>query len=98
MQVVTGFIGSTQKNNTTTIGRNGSDYTASIFGAALNVKQIEIWTDVSGVYSANPKIVKNANVIPFLNFEEAMEYAEILSLNSNEELLHIIKEYIEKKV
>ena len=75
LQVVTGFIGSTQKNNTTTIGRNGSNYTASIFGAALNVKQIEIWTDVSGVYSANPKIVKNANVIPFLNFEEAMELA-----------------------
>jgi len=75
LQIVTGFIGSTENNETTTIGRNGSDYTASLFGAAMNAKQIEIWTDVNGVYSANPNIIRNAKVIPFLNYEEAMELA-----------------------
>ena len=62
LQIVTGFIGSTENNETTTIGRNGSDYTASLFGAAMNAKQIEIWTDVNGVYSANPNIIRNAKI------------------------------------
>lgn len=71
--VVTGFVGSTLDGITTTLGRNGSDYTAAIFGAALAVKDIEIWTDVDGVLSADPRIVKNAFVIPELSVEEAME-------------------------
>src|SRR5205823_663028 len=53
--VVTGFIGSTADGRTTTIGRNGSDYTAAIIGAALGASIIEIWTDVDGVLSADPK-------------------------------------------
>ena len=73
--IITGFIGSTKNNETTTIGRSGSDYTASIFGAALNVSKIEIWTDVNGILTADPQIVPDARTIPKLNYEEAMELA-----------------------
>jgi bifunctional aspartokinase / homoserine dehydrogenase 1 len=55
VQVVTGFISSTVKNETTTLGRGGSDYTAAILGAALNAEEIEIWTDVDGVLTTDPK-------------------------------------------
>jgi aspartokinase/homoserine dehydrogenase 1 len=71
--VVTGFIGRTQDGRTTTIGRNGSDYTAAIIGAALDVSRIEIWTDVDGVLSADPKAVSSAFVLPQITYEEAME-------------------------
>jgi aspartokinase/homoserine dehydrogenase 1 len=71
--VVTGFIASTTNNRTTTLGRNGSDYTAAIVGAALNASVIEIWTDVDGVLSANPKAVPLAFVLPQITYEEAME-------------------------
>ena len=75
ISVITGFIASDSKGITTTIGRNGSDYTASIIGAALNATEIEIWTDVDGVLSADPRIVRNAFVIPELSIEEAQELA-----------------------
>ncbi len=75
IQIITGFIGATEKGQTTTLGRSGSDYTASIFGAALNANQIQIWTDVDGILSANPQIIKNAKPIKRLNYEEAMELA-----------------------
>ena len=75
MQVITGFLGSTKTGATTTLGRSGSDYTAAIFGAALNAKIIEIWTDVSGILSADPKIINEAEVVPSLTYEEAMELA-----------------------
>ena len=71
--VVTGFIGSTDGGLTTTIGRNGSDYSAAIFGAALNAAVIEIWTDVDGILSADPRIVPAAFVVPQMSYEEAME-------------------------
>ncbi len=71
--VVTGFIGTTEDGRTTTIGRNGSDYTASIIGAAINASTIEIWTDVDGIYSADPKVVPSAFVIKQMSYEEAME-------------------------
>jgi len=71
--VVTGFIGSTSDGQTTTIGRNGSDYTAAILGAALGASVIEIWTDVDGVLSADPKAVAHAFVLPRITYEEAME-------------------------
>jgi aspartokinase/homoserine dehydrogenase 1 len=71
--VVTGFIGSTADGRTTTIGRNGSDYTAAIIGAALGASMIEIWTDVDGVLSADPKAVSSAFVLPQMTYEEAME-------------------------
>jgi aspartokinase/homoserine dehydrogenase 1 len=71
--VVTGFIGSTADGQTTTIGRNGSDYSAAIVGAALGASVIEIWTDVDGVMSADPKAVESAFVLPHVSYEEAME-------------------------
>ncbi len=71
--VVTGFIGSTEDGRTTTIGRNGSDYTAAILGAALNASVIEIWTDVDGILSADPRAVPSAFVLPQMSYEEAME-------------------------
>ena len=71
--IVTGFIGSTEDGRTTTIGRNGSDYTAAIIGAALGASMIEIWTDVDGVLSADPKAVSSAFVLPQITYEEAME-------------------------
>ncbi len=73
LQVITGFIASTANNETTTLGRGGSDYTASIFGSALNVKEIEIWTDVDGVLTADPKKVKKAFPLKGMTYEEAME-------------------------
>ncbi|MBP9718072.1 bifunctional aspartate kinase/homoserine dehydrogenase I, partial [Candidatus Gracilibacteria bacterium] len=73
LQVVTGFVGSTSQGQTTTLGRGGSDYSASIFGAALKVRAIEIWTDVDGVLTADPRVVKNAFCLDSLTYEEAME-------------------------
>lgn len=71
--VVTGYIGSDNEGRITTLGRGGSDYTASIFGAALHAKMIEIWTDVDGFLTANPNIVERAMTIPELSYREAME-------------------------
>jgi bifunctional aspartokinase / homoserine dehydrogenase 1 len=71
--VIPGFIGATPKGVTTTLGRNGSDYTASIIGAGAGAEAIEIWTDVDGVLSADPRIVPDAFVIPQISSEEAME-------------------------
>ncbi len=71
--VVTGFIGSTEDGLTTTIGRNGSDYSAVIIGAAVDVSLIEIWTDVDGILSADPRVVAGATPLPSLSYEEAME-------------------------
>ena len=73
LPVVTGFIGATVDGRTTTIGRNGSDYTAAIVGAALGASVIEIWTDVDGVLSADPRSVSSAFVLPQITYEEAME-------------------------
>ncbi|ADQ16393.1 aspartate kinase [Leadbetterella byssophila DSM 17132] len=70
---VTGFIASDEKGVTTTLGRGGSDYTASILGAALNAEVIEIWTDVNGMMTADPRKVKNAFSIPEISYSEAME-------------------------
>ena len=71
--VVTGFIASDVGGLTTTLGRGGSDYTAAILAGALNATVLEIWTDVDGVLTSNPKIVKNAYTIPQLSYDEAME-------------------------
>lgn len=71
--VVTGFIASSEDGVTTTLGRGGSDYTAALIGAALDVEKIEIWTDVDGFMSADPRIVESAFVLPEVSYEEAME-------------------------
>ena len=75
MQVVTGFIGATSDGKTTMLGRGGSDYSAAILGAALRAGAIEIWTDVSGIMTADPRLVPAAKIIPELAFEEAGELA-----------------------
>lgn len=71
--VVTGFIARSAAGVTTTLGRNGSDYTASLFGAALGAEAVEIWTDVDGVMSADPRYVPGAFVVPEISIQEAME-------------------------
>ncbi|UNY98642.1 bifunctional aspartate kinase/homoserine dehydrogenase I [Zhouia spongiae] len=71
--VVPGFVASSQGGNSTTLGRGGSDYTASIIAAATNAQKLEIWTDVSGMYTANPRLVKQAVAISEISYEEAME-------------------------
>jgi len=73
VQAVTGFIGSTADGITTTLGRGGSDYTAAILGAALDADSIEIWTDVDGVLTADPRRVKKAFTLPTMTYREAME-------------------------
>lgn len=73
--VTQGFIGSTEKGITTTIGRGGSDYSASIVGSLLNAEEIQIWTDVDGVLTADPSIVKGARRIKKMSFNEASELA-----------------------
>ena len=71
--VFPGFIAQDEEGNTTTLGRGGSDYTASLLANYSNASILEIWTDVSGVYTANPKIVNQAQPIDKLSFQEAME-------------------------
>lgn len=73
LKVVTGFIASTTDGQTTTLGRNGSDYTASILGAALDADIIEIWSDTDGVMTADPQYVEEAQNIEQLSYTEAME-------------------------
>src|SRR5580700_9507165 len=73
--IVTGFVATTTKGKQTTLGRNGSDFSGSIFGALLDAVEIIIWTDVDGVLSADPRLVPNAEVIDQLSYNEAMELA-----------------------
>ncbi len=68
-----GFIASDQKNNPTTLGRGGSDYTASIIAAAIDAKELQIWTDVSGMMTADPRLASNAKPIAEISYHEAME-------------------------
>ncbi len=70
---VTGFISSTEKGEATTLGRGGSDFTAAIFGAAMDADEIQIWTDVNGVMTADPRKVKKAFSVASMTYEEAME-------------------------
>jgi bifunctional aspartokinase / homoserine dehydrogenase 1 len=71
--LVPGFIASDTQGITTTLGRGGSDYTASIIAAALDASALEIWTDVSGMMTADPRLVSNAKIIPQILYREAME-------------------------
>ena len=71
--VVTGFIAKDQNGDTTTLGRGGSDYTAAILGSGLKAGEIQIWTDVDGFLTADPRLVKNAFSQPELSYQEAME-------------------------
>jgi bifunctional aspartokinase / homoserine dehydrogenase 1 len=73
IQIITGFIASDIGGLTTTLGRGGSDYTAAIFAGALNAEVLEIWTDVDGVLTCDPRKVKKAFTLPSLSYAEAME-------------------------
>ena len=73
VSIVTGFVASAKGGLTTTLGRGGSDYTAAILAAALHASKIEIWTDVNGVLTADPRKVKSAFTIPRMTYAEAME-------------------------
>jgi len=73
--VVPGFIGSTRHGVTTTLGRGGSDWSASVIGALLPAEEIQIWTDVDGIMTVDPRAVKGARAISEVSFEEAAELA-----------------------
>ena len=73
--VITGFIAADRSGAPTTLGRNGSDYSASIFASLLEASEIVIWTDVDGVMTADPRLVPQAHVLPELSYNEAMELA-----------------------
>ena len=73
--VVTGFIGATAEGKLTTLGRGGSDYSATILGAALDASEVVIWTDVDGVLTADPRLVPEARTIPVISYREAAELA-----------------------
>jgi aspartokinase/homoserine dehydrogenase 1 len=71
--LVPGFIAADENGITTTLGRGGSDYTAAIIASALTAKTLEIWTDVSGMMTADPRLTANARIIPHISYQEAME-------------------------
>jgi aspartokinase/homoserine dehydrogenase 1 len=73
LTILPGFISKSKDGESTTLGRGGSDYTAAIIAAALNVDELQIWTDVSGMYTTNPKLVKQAKPIERLSYQEAVE-------------------------
>jgi len=73
--VVTGFIAHDEQGNITTLGRNGSDYSAALFGHAVSAAEIQIWKDVDGVMTADPKMVESARPIAVMSFDEASELA-----------------------
>jgi len=73
--VIGGFVGATKSGVTTTLGRGGSDYSASIVGACLSAEEIQIWTDVDGMLTADPRVVRDVRVVPHLSFAEASELA-----------------------
>jgi len=73
--VISGFIASTQEGTQTTLGRGGSDFSASIIGASIKADEVWVWKDVDGIMTANPKLVKSAKMIQSISFAEAMELA-----------------------
>jgi bifunctional aspartokinase / homoserine dehydrogenase 1 len=73
LYIAPGFIAATQQGLITTLGRGGSDYTAAIYAAACNATVLEIWTDVSGMMTADPRLANNVKVIPHISYQEAME-------------------------
>ncbi|MGM5471252.1 bifunctional aspartate kinase/homoserine dehydrogenase I [Flavobacteriaceae bacterium LMO-SS05] len=91
--ILPGFISKSQSGEITTLGRGGSDFTAAIVAAALHVNRLEIWTDVSGMFTANPKLVKQAYPIETLSYKEAMELshfgAKVLYPPTVQPVLHL---------
>jgi aspartate kinase len=75
--VLGGFIGATRKGVTTTLGRGSSDYSATLIGAALHARAIEIWTDVDGIQTADPRLVKTTRTVPHVSYAEAAQLAKL---------------------
>ncbi|HEU4339747.1 MAG TPA: aspartate kinase [Planctomycetota bacterium] len=75
LPIVTGYVGKTRGGDITTLGRNGSDFTATIIGAAIGAEEIQIWSDTDGVMTADPRLVPGAKPIAYLTFDEASELA-----------------------
>lgn len=75
LPVITGYVGKTRNGDITTLGRNGSDFTATILGAAVGAEEVEIWSDTDGIMTADPRIAPEARPIEKLTFEEASELA-----------------------
>ncbi len=75
LAITQGFIGSDSQNTTTTLGRGGSDYSAALIGKMINADEIQIWTDVDGILSADPRIVQDAHTIPQMEFNEVRQLA-----------------------
>lgn len=73
--VTQGFLGATASGATTTLGRGGSDFTASLLGAAMGAERVEIWTDVNGLMTADPRLVPGADTLPLASYEESAELA-----------------------
>jgi aspartate kinase len=73
--VIGGFVGSTAQGHTTTIGRGGGDYSGAIVGAGVEASEIQIWTDVDGMLTADPRVIKSPRLVPLLSFHEAAELA-----------------------
>ena len=71
--VVTGFFGADEDGNITTLGRHGSDFSAALIGAAVSAEEVQIWTDVAGVHTADPRIVRNARPIPRMSFADVAD-------------------------
>ena len=84
--ITQGFFGSTVNNEPCLLGRGGSDTSASLLAAALNADKLEIWTDVNGIYSADPNIINNAKIINNIGYEQAQE----LSLWAQKLCIHIV--------
>ena len=85
LTILPGFIASDTNGNTTTLGRGGSDYTASIIGAAINASQIQIWTDVSGLMTADPRVVNNAKPILNISYQEVCVLMETPGFHLNQD-------------
>ncbi|HKL18819.1 MAG TPA: aspartate kinase [Halalkalibaculum sp.] len=90
--VITGFIGSTKHREITTLGRSGSDYTAGLIADALNADHLEIWTDVDGVLTADPKIVPAARNLEYLSFEDISELSAHGAKVIHPKTIHPIRE------
>ena len=90
--VVTGFIGATEGGTLTTLGRGGSDYSATILGAVLDADEIIIWTDVDGVLTADPRLVPDARTIPEISYREASELAYFGAKVLHPKTLHAVAE------
>jgi aspartate kinase len=93
--VLGGFMGATRNGVTTTLGRGSSDYTATLIGAALNAREVQIWTDVNGVQTADPSLVRSARTVSQLTYSEAAELARL-----GARVMHpkMIQPLLEKKI